>query len=54
MKEEDVYQMDPPKYDKMEDMAMMTYLNEPSVLYNLKYCYSALKIYSMYVGLLFV
>lgn len=54
MKKEDVYQMDPPKYDKMEDMAMMTYLNEPSVLYNLKYCYSALKIYSMYVGLLFV
>lgn len=45
MKEEDVYQMNPPKYDNMENMAMMTYLNEPSVLYNLKYHYAAWMIY---------
>ncbi|CAB1342054.1 unnamed protein product [Coregonus sp. 'balchen'] len=50
MKEEDVHQMNPPKYDKMEDMAMMTYLNEPSVLYNLKDRYAAWMIYT-YSGL---
>lgn len=37
--------MNPPKYDKIEDMAMMTYLNEPSVLFNLKERYAAWMIY---------
>lgn len=37
--------MNPPKYDKMEDMAMMTHLNEPSVLFNLKDRYAAWMIY---------
>lgn len=37
--------MNPPKYDKMEDMAMMTHLNEPSVLFNLKERYAAWMIY---------
>ena len=37
--------MNPPKYDKIEDMAMMTYLNEASVLYNLKERYAAWMIY---------
>lgn len=37
--------MNPPKYDKIEDMAMMTHLNEPSVLYNLKERYAAWMIY---------
>uniref|UniRef100_A0A8C7KMZ2 Myosin heavy chain, fast skeletal muscle-like n=1 Tax=Oncorhynchus kisutch TaxID=8019 RepID=A0A8C7KMZ2_ONCKI len=46
----DVYQMNPPKYDKIEDMAMMTYLNEASVLYNLKERYAAWMIYT-YSGL---
>uniref|UniRef100_A0A8C7KUU2 Myosin heavy chain, fast skeletal muscle-like n=1 Tax=Oncorhynchus kisutch TaxID=8019 RepID=A0A8C7KUU2_ONCKI len=47
---DDVYQMNPPKYDKIEDMAMMTYLNEASVLYNLKERYAAWMIYT-YSGL---
>ncbi|KAG7272847.1 hypothetical protein CRUP_029287, partial [Coryphaenoides rupestris] len=42
--------MNPPKYDKIEDMAMMTYLNEASVLYNLAERYAAWMIYT-YSGL---
>ncbi|KAM3878446.1 myosin heavy chain, fast skeletal muscle-like [Diretmus argenteus] len=42
--------MNPPKYDKIEDMAMMTHLSEPSVLYNLKERYAAWMIYT-YSGL---
>ncbi|XP_067109505.1 myosin heavy chain, fast skeletal muscle-like [Osmerus mordax] len=49
-KEEQIDQMNPPKYDKIEDMAMMTYLNEASVLYNLKERYAAWMIYT-YSGL---
>jgi hypothetical protein len=41
--------MNPPKYDKIEDMAMMTYLNEASVLYNLKERYAAWMIYVRYL-----
>lgn len=37
--------MNPPKYDKMEDMAMMTHLNEPAVLYNLKERFASWMIY---------
>ena len=44
-KEADVLQMNPPKYDKIEDMAMMTYLSEATVLYNLKERYAAWMIY---------
>ncbi|XP_056602765.1 myosin heavy chain, fast skeletal muscle-like [Triplophysa dalaica] len=50
VKEEDVSPMNPPKYDKIEDMAMMTHLNEASVLYNLKERYAAWMIYT-YSGL---
>jgi len=49
-KDEEVFPMNPPKYDKIEDMAMMTYLNEASVLYNLKERYAAWMIYT-YSGL---
>ncbi|KAI3359480.1 hypothetical protein L3Q82_013884 [Scortum barcoo] len=49
-KEEDCHPMNPPKYDKIEDMAMMTHLNEPSVLFNLKDRYAAWMIYT-YSGL---
>ncbi|XP_051963663.1 myosin heavy chain, fast skeletal muscle-like [Xyrauchen texanus] len=49
-KEDDVFPMNPPKYDKIEDMAMMTHLNEASVLYNLKERYAAWMIYT-YSGL---
>lgn len=37
--------MNPPKFDKIEDMAMMTHLHEPGVLYNLKERYAAWMIY---------
>ncbi|CAL8281265.1 unnamed protein product, partial [Gadus morhua 'NCC'] len=50
VKEDDVTPMNPPKYDKIEDMAMMTHLNEASVLYNLAERYSAWMIYT-YSGL---
>ena len=45
MKEDQVFPMNPPKYDKIEDMAMMTHLHEPAVLYNLKERYAAWMIY---------
>lgn len=45
VKEDDCHPMNPPKYDKIEDMAMMTHLNEPSVLFNLKDRYAAWMIY---------
>nr|XP_033816796.1 myosin-1B [Geotrypetes seraphini] len=50
VKDDQVFQMNPPKYDKIEDMAMMTHLNEPAVLYNLKERYAAWMIYT-YSGL---
>ncbi|KAM9296215.1 myosin-13-like, partial [Gastrophryne carolinensis] len=50
LKEDEIFPMNPPKYDKIEDMAMMTHLNEPSVLYNLKERYAAWMIYT-YSGL---
>ncbi|XP_010220004.1 PREDICTED: myosin-4-like, partial [Tinamus guttatus] len=46
VKEDQVFSMNPPKYDKIEDMAMMTHLHEPAVLYNLKERYAAWMIYS--------
>ena len=45
VKEDQVFPMNPPKYDKIEDMAMMTHLHEPAVLYNLKERYAAWMIY---------
>uniref|UniRef100_A0A8C9VHQ5 Myosin heavy chain, fast skeletal muscle-like n=1 Tax=Scleropages formosus TaxID=113540 RepID=A0A8C9VHQ5_SCLFO len=50
VKEDDIHPRNPPKFDKIEDMAMMTHLNEPSVLYNLKERYAAWMIYT-YSGL---
>ncbi|XP_054473668.1 myosin heavy chain, fast skeletal muscle-like [Anoplopoma fimbria] len=50
VKDDDIFPMNPPKYDKIEDMAMMTHLSEPSVLYNLKERYAAWMIYT-YSGL---
>lgn len=44
-KKDDIQQMNPPKFEKIEDMANMTYLNEASVLHNLKTRYSAGLIY---------
>ncbi|XP_044130562.1 myosin-4-like, partial [Bufo gargarizans] len=50
VKDDQIFPMNPPKYDKIEDMAMMTHLNEPAVLYNLKERYAAWMIYT-YSGL---
>ena len=41
----DIQQMNPPKYDMMEDMAMLTHLNEASVLFNLRRRYASWMIY---------
>ncbi|KAK7795620.1 hypothetical protein U0070_010075, partial [Myodes glareolus] len=50
IKEDQVLQQNPPKFDKIEDMAMLTFLHEPAVLYNLKERYAAWMIYT-YSGL---
>ncbi|XP_066560797.1 myosin heavy chain, fast skeletal muscle [Amia ocellicauda] len=50
VKEDEIFPMNPPKYDKIEDMAMMTHLSEATVLYNLKERYAAWMIYT-YSGL---
>merc|ERR1719348_563103 len=49
-KKEVCTQVNPPKYEKTEDMSNLTYLNDPSVLYNLKTRYQAKLIYT-YSGL---
>ena len=38
-------QMNPPKFEKIEDMAGLTYLNEASVLHNLRQRYYSSLIY---------
>uniref|UniRef100_A0A4W6F0N8 Myosin heavy chain 7 n=1 Tax=Lates calcarifer TaxID=8187 RepID=A0A4W6F0N8_LATCA len=50
LKECDVHPQNPPKFDKIEDMAMFTFLHEPAVLFNLKERYAAWMIYT-YSGL---
>ncbi|XP_072168144.1 myosin-16-like isoform X1 [Diadema setosum] len=50
IKKDDTQQMNPPKFDKIEDMAGMTYLNEASVLENLRQRYYSGLIYT-YSGL---
>ncbi|KAJ8036907.1 Myosin-16 [Holothuria leucospilota] len=50
LKKDDTQQMNPPKFEKIEDMAGLTYLNEASVLYNLKQRYYSGLIYT-YSGL---
>ncbi|XP_066262120.1 myosin heavy chain, muscle isoform X30 [Euwallacea similis] len=49
-KKDQVYQVNPPKYEKVEDMADLTYLNDAAVLHNLKQRYYARLIYT-YSGL---
>ena len=41
----DTQQMNPPKFEKVEDMAGLTYLNEASVLHNLQQRYYSSLIY---------
>ena len=44
-KESEVVQVNPPKMEKIEDVTYMTYLNDASVLWNLKTRYVAQLIY---------
>ena len=45
VKKDDVQQMNPPKYDRCDDMADLTYLNDASVLCNLRERYRSWFIY---------
>lgn len=45
LKKDLISQVNPPKFEKIEDMADMTYLNEASVLHNLRQRYYAKMIY---------
>lgn len=40
-----VQEMNPPKYEKTEDMSNLTFLNDASVLHNLRSRYGAMLIY---------
>ncbi|CAD6193083.1 unnamed protein product [Caenorhabditis auriculariae] len=50
LSKDDVQKANPPKFDKVEDMSELTYLNEASVLHNLKERYYSSLIYT-YSGL---
>ncbi|XP_051835143.1 myosin-7B [Antechinus flavipes] len=50
VREADVQSMNPPRFDLLEDMSMMTHLNEASVLHNLRQRYAHWMIYT-YSGL---
>ncbi|XP_070580053.1 myosin heavy chain, striated muscle-like isoform X6 [Ptychodera flava] len=50
LKRDDTQAINPPKFEKIEDMAALTFLNEAGVLYNLKQRYFAGLIYT-YSGL---
>lgn len=49
----EVYKMNPSKFQKVEDLAYLSHLNEPSVLHNLKERYEDSKIYT-YFGLFLI
>lgn len=46
--------MNPPKFEKVEDMADLTYLNEASVLHNLRARYCSGYIYVSFALLVFI
>ncbi|TKR60640.1 hypothetical protein L596_027858 [Steinernema carpocapsae] len=50
LKKDETQQMNPPKFEKTEDMANLTFLNDASVLHNLKQRYYSMMIYT-YSGL---
>lgn len=45
VRETEVQPMNPPRFDLLEDMAMMTHLNEAAVLHNLRQRYARWMIY---------
>ena len=53
LKKDQVQQVNPPKFERCEDMSNLTYLNDASVLHNLKARYVAKLIYvSMFLLLI--
>lgn len=53
VKEDEIQQMNPPEFEMIEDMAMLTHLNETSVLHALKRRYNHWMIYvRVYASLL--
>lgn len=48
-RKEQLAQVNPPKYEKTEDMADLTFLNEASVLHNLKQRYYSNLIYVSWI-----
>ncbi|VDM85001.1 unnamed protein product, partial [Strongylus vulgaris] len=44
-KKEMIQEMNPPKFEKTEDMSNLTFLNDASVLHNLRARYSSMLIY---------
>ncbi|VDK63901.1 unnamed protein product [Onchocerca ochengi] len=50
LKKDETQKMNPPKYEKTEDMANLTFLNDASVLHNLRERYFSMMIYT-YSGL---
>ena len=47
-KRDQIQQVNPPKFEKCEDMSNLTYLNEASVLHNLRARYQAKLIYVIF------
>lgn len=54
LKAELVQEMNPPKFEKTEDMSNLTFLNDASVLHNLRARYSSMLIYVCVLGQRFV
>ncbi|ETN77931.1 hypothetical protein NECAME_10688 [Necator americanus] len=48
-KKEMIQEMNPPKFEKTEDMSNLTFLNDASVLHNLRSRYSSMLIYHLFV-----
>ena len=53
-KRDQIQQVNPPKFEKCEDMSNLTYLNEASVLHNLRARYQAKLIYVIFFGYLHI
>lgn len=54
IKKDDLQQMNPPKFYQANDMANLTFLNEASVLENLRSRYVNMRIYVSKINIIFV
>lgn len=52
VRKDTLQEMNPPKFEKTEDMSNLTFLNDASVLYNLRARYSCMLIYVRMIFLL--